>query len=390
MNFDEIFSRVGTGASKWDKMKDLYGIDPSGGIPMFVADMDFRCAPALNEEIARLTTINNYGYFTGMDAFGERVRWWMSNRHGWELDPEWVSLTAGLGNAIAICLQTFTKPGDGVVIFTPVYHEFSSKISRNGRKVVECPLKQENGVYKLDFDAYEAQMTGAEKMLIFCSPQNPAGRVWTKDELQQVAAFAERHDLLLVSDEIHHDLIYPGFKHIPFPVAAPRVAERLIMMTSASKTFNIAGMRTGCVTISNPDLRQRFRDALHRLDLQPNLFGFHVTQAAYSPEGANWVDELVTYLDGNRALFIEEINKVPGLNAMPMQSTYLAWVDFTNTGMEHAEIRRRLTEDAKIAASPGPAFGKGGENFMRFNIGTQRARLETALSRIQNAFSDLQ
>jgi len=289
-----------------------------------------------------------------------------------------------------MCLDTFTDPGDGIVLFTPVYHAFAKVIRAAGRTVVECEMINDDGRYTMDFDAWDAMMTGSETIVILCSPHNPGGRVWTQAELQGVADFAKRHDLLLISDEIHHDLVFPGHKHIPMANVDPSVNERLLMLTAPSKTFNVAGLHTGNVIIPDPDLRARFAARMAALSLSPNSVGQFAAAAAYSPDGAEWVDQLMPYLDENRKLFDAAIADIPGMSSMPLESTYLAWVDFTDTGMERAEFTRRVEKVARIAINQGPAFGKGGENFLRFNFGTQRARVEDACNRLRAAFGDLQ
>ena len=331
-----------------------------------------------------------YGYYGDETAYRAAICWWMEHRHGWSVDPSWIFTTHGLVNGTAMCVDAYTQPGEGVVLFTPVYHAFARVIRAAGREVVECEMVQEGGRYTLDFAAYDAQMTGNEKMVILCSPHNPSGRVWTREELQQVADFAKRHDLILVSDEIHHDLVFGGHTHIVMDLVDPTVRDRLVMMTAATKTFNIAGCHSGNVIIPDPDLRAKFGARMAALGLSPNSFGLFMTEAAYSPEGAAWVDALVDYLDGNRKLFDDAINAIPGLRSMTMQSTYLAWVDFSGTGMSRDEFTKRVEVDAKIAANHGPTFGKGGETFLRFNFATPRSVVQDAVERLTKAFSDLQ
>ena len=276
-----------------------------------------------------------------------------------------------------------------MVLFTPVYHAFAKVIKAAERQVVECEMVQENGRYRMDFDAYDAQMTGNEKMLMLCSPHNPGGTVWSKAELEQVASFAKRHDLVLVSDEIHHDLVMPGHKHTAM-ANIDGIADRLVMMTATTKTFNIAGSHSGNVIIADPILREKFAARMSALGLSPNSFGLFMATAAYSPEGAKWVDEMVAYLDGNRHIFDEAINKIPGLKSMPLEATYLAWVDLEGTGMSREEFTNRVEQGASIAANHGPTFGTGGESFLRFNIATPRARVVEACERLAEAFKDLQ
>ncbi len=338
MDFDTLIDRFGTHSVKWDMMEPMFGVPHKDGLAMWVADMDFR-PPACN--------------------------------------------------GTSLCLQAFTAPGDGVVLTTPVYHAFARVIKASGRRVVECQLTNNAGHYEMDFAAWDAQMTGAEKMFILCSPHNPGGRVWTEAELQGVADFCKRHDLILVSDEIHHDLVMPGQKHRVMSSIAG-IADRLVMMTATTKTFNIAGAHIGNVIIADDKLRAKFGQVIMALGISPNSFGMHMATAAYSPEGAAWVDALNSYLDGNRRLFDAGVNAIPALKSMPLEATYLAWVDFSATGMEPAEFTARVERDARIAANHGPAFGTGGESFLRFNLATPRSNVAKAVARLTAAFGDLQ
>ncbi|MEW9918407.1 MalY/PatB family protein [Marimonas sp. MJW-29] len=389
MSFDEIIDRRGTHCAKWDKMELLYGVPADTGIAMWVADMDFRPPQVVQDALQKMLDHGVYGYFGDDSAYLDAIRWWMENRHGWKVEPEWIFTTHGLVNGTALCVDTYTDPGDGIVLFTPVYHAFAKVINAAGRKVVECEMPNVDGRYEMDFDAWDPQMTGAEKMVILCSPHNPGGRVWSRAELQGVADFAKRHDLILVSDEIHHDLVMPGHSHTPMALI-DGIEDRLIMMTATTKTFNIAGSHSGNVIIPDPDLRAKFGARMMALGLSPNSFGLFMATAAYSPEGAAWVDELVQYLDGNRKLFDQAVNAIPGLASMNLEATYLAWVDFAGTGMAKDEFTRRVEKDACIAVNHGPTFGKGGESFLRFNIATPRARVEEACNRLTDAFRDLQ
>ncbi|MTJ05472.1 MAG: pyridoxal phosphate-dependent aminotransferase [Sediminimonas qiaohouensis] len=390
MSFDDIIDRTGTHSMKWDMMEPIYGVPADDGISMWVADMDFRAPDCIQNEIARMHEHGIYGYFGDDSAYKQAIIWWMQNRHGWQVQPEWIFTTHGLVNGTAMCVDTFTDPGDGVVLFTPVYHAFAKVIKANGRRVVECPLTNNAGRYEMDFDAYDARLDGSERMVVLCSPHNPGGRVWTQEELQGVADFAKRHDLIIVSDEIHHDLVMPGQAHIPMANVDDSITDRLIMMTATTKTFNIAGSHTGNVIIPDPELRTRFGARMAGLGLSPNSFGLHMATAAYSPEGAAWVDDLTHYLDANRRLFDDAVNAIPGVASMPLQSTYLAWVDFSGTGMSPREFTDRVEKTARIAINHGPTFGLGGDDFLRFNLATPRALVEQAIERLQSAFSDLQ
>lgn len=389
MSFDQIIDRRGTDCSKWDFMQPIYGVSAEDGLAMWVADTDFQAPQVVRDRIAQMNAHGIYGYVNQEASYTAAIAWWMQTRHDWTVDPSWIFTTTGLVNGVGMCLDAFTQPGDGVVLFTPVYHAFAKVIRAAGREVVECPLVQRDGLYQMDFDNYDARLTGREKMVILCSPHNPGGRVWTSDELRAVADFAKRHDLLLLSDEIHHDLVFGGHRHIAMPLAAPDITDRLLMLTASSKTFNIAGLHTGNVIIQDPDLRARFAARMAALALAPNSVGQAATAAAYSPAGAAWVDGLIGYIDENRRLFDATINAIPGLKSMPLQATYLAWVDFSGTGMDQAEFIARVQNGARIAANHGTTFGSG-ESFLRFNLGTQRSRIAEACERLRTAFSDLQ
>ena len=389
MNFDKVPDRRGTHSDKWDNMDRIFGVSPDDGIAMWVADTEFQPPACVQDAVKAMHEHGVYGYYGDEADYRAAIQWWMATRHGWDIDPSWIFTTHGLVNGTALCIDAYTSAGDGVVVFTPVYHAFARVIKAAGRKVVSCELVNTNGHYTFDFDAYDKQMTGNERVLILCSPHNPGGRVWTRTELQAVAAFAKRHELILVSDEIHHDLTMPGHTHIP-TAHIDGITERLVTMTATTKTFNIAGSHAGNVIIEDPDLRAGFKARTAALGISANSFGLFMATAAYSPEGAVWVDALRAYLDGNRKVFDAGVNAIPGVQSMPLQATYLSWVDFSGTGMSSAQVAKRIYKDAKIAPNQGASFGQGGENFMRFNIGTSRAQIIEAVSRLQAAFADLQ
>jgi cystathionine beta-lyase len=388
--FNESLERRNTHSMKWDLMEKIFGVSQENGISMWVADSDFRAPECVMKAMRDLAEFGVYGYYTDTREYDAAIGWWMRTRHGWDVAPHEIFTASGLVNAVGLCLHAFSKPGDGVVLFTPVYHAFARVINGAGRQVVECPLVQVDGRYEMDFAAYDAKMTGNEKIMILCSPHNPGGRVWSAEELRAVVDFAKRHDLLLISDEVHHDLVYPGHKHIPMPVLAPEFRDRLVILTAASKTFNVAGLSVGNVIIQDEALRVKFSATMTGLGMQVSSFGMLGATAAYSPEGAAWADAQVIHLDENRRLFDSIINTIPGVRSMALESTYLAWVDFSGTGMSMDEIKLRVHKDAQIAASHGDTFGAGGEAFLRFNIATRRSLIEEAGARLQKAFADLQ
>ena len=390
MSFDDLIERRGTHSSKWDMMHQIYGLSPDDSIPMWVADMDFRPPAVVAQAVQTMVNHGVFGYFGDDARYRAAICGWMQTRHGWAVDPASIFTTHGLVNGTALCVDAFTAPGDAVVLFTPVYHAFARVIKAAGRAVRELPLNNDGGRLSMDFAAYGAMMTGQEKLVLLCSPHNPGGRVWTAAELQELAAFCVAHDLLLVSDEIHHDLVMPGHQHLPMPVAAPGIVDRLVMMTATTKTFNLAGCHTGNVIIADESLRARFAGRMNALGISPNAFGMHMATAAYSPEGAAWVDDLMRYLDGNRRLFDAAMNAIPGVRSMALEATYLSWVDFSGTGMAATEVIRRVETEAKIAVNYGATFGTGGADHLRINIATPRARVAEACDRLQQAFADLQ
>jgi cysteine-S-conjugate beta-lyase len=388
-DFDTPVDRRGTNCVKWDMMETIYGVGPDDGLAMWVADMDFRAPPAVNASLKAAAEHGVHGYFGDDTAYKASITGWMARRHGWEVDPDWILTTHGLVQATALAVQTFTAPGEGVILFTPVYHAFHRVIRANERRIVESPLVEEDGRYRMDLEALAGQLTGRERMVILCSPHNPGGRVWSRGELRALAAFAEAHDLVLVSDEIHHDLVFPGHRHVPMPLAAPEIAHRLVMLTATTKTFNIAGALTGNVIIPDPRLRARFRATLLASGSSPNRIGVLMATAAYA-EGADWLDALVPYIAENARVFDAGVAGIPGLRSMRLEATYLAWVDFRGTGMDEGEIAGRVERGARIAANHGTTFGRGGEGWMRFNIATPRARVEEAAARLRTAFGVLQ
>ncbi|MES2334308.1 MAG: aminotransferase class I/II-fold pyridoxal phosphate-dependent enzyme [Pseudomonadota bacterium] len=389
-DFDTLTDRRGTHSSQWDNMETLFGVSPKDGLGMWTADSDYATAPCVRDVVRAAADHSLFGYFADYRDYHDAIAWWMRTRHGWTIENDWILTTQGLGNAVALCIDVWSQPGDAVVIFTPVYHEFARKITTAGRVVTECPLARVGDRYELDLEDAQSRLTGNEKFIIWCSPQNPSGRIWTVAELNAVADFAARNGLLLVSDEVHHDLVYRGQTFVPMAVAAPEARDRLITATAASKTFNIAGQKTGNLIIADARLRGEMAARLRSLDYVANGLGLRMVTAAYSAQGAAWADAQMLHLDSVRQIFDAGVNAIPGVRSLPLQSTYLGWVDFSGTGMSDAEILARVHSVARIAAAPGPQFGAGGEGLMRFTLATSHARVAEAVSRLERAFADLQ
>ncbi|MEO1789371.1 MAG: PatB family C-S lyase [Pseudomonadota bacterium] len=393
-DFDTPLPLRDTHCSKWDAVasvfKDLPEQPPVDEvIPMWVADMDFKAAPpilaALEAEVSR----GHLGYFTNDRPIAELVGQWMQTHHGWQVDPDWVRFTRGVIEGVALAVGAFSARGDEIIVFSPVYHAFYRKVEALGRVIRESELVLEDGVYHMDLDALEASLSGKEKIMILCSPHNPGGRLWSQAELAAVAAFCEKHDLILVSDEIHMDLTFPGQSHLPTGAAAPDSYSRLIMLSAASKGFNTAGGETGFAIIPDPSVRAAIDVVRSAISGTMNRFGMATTKAAFS-DGAEWSLAVRTYLADNFTLWRDRISALPGIKVMDMPSTYLTWVDFSGTGMDAAEVRLRLGRDARIATNPGAQFGTGGEMYNRFNIAMPRPLMINAIERMEAAFADLQ
>ncbi len=388
-NFDEKTDRRNTHSDKWDNMERVYGISADEGIAMWVADMDFRSPKCVSDAILELVDGSVYTYYGDQRSYLEAICNWMDRRHGWKVDPKWILSVNGVNNGIALAVQAYTQENDGVILFSPVYHAFASLLNANNRRIVEGELVNNNGRYELDLVALEAQLQGDEKLMIFCSPHNPGGRVWSLEELQAVAAFCIKHDLILVSDEIHHDLVYAGNKHTILALAAPEVRNRLVIMSATTKTFNIAGAHIGNAIISDKTLRKKYIATMSAGKVSANRFGYHMAEAAYNG-GEEWLDDWRKYMAENKRIFDEGINAIPGLRSMNLEATYLAWVNFADTGMTKEEFTDRVVKIAKVAPNSGDTFGTGGENFLRFNIATRRELVTEAVKRIAAAFADLQ
>jgi len=389
-DFDRVIKRLGTHATKWDNMARLSGITAADAIPMWVADMDF-AAPAgvtaaLREEVERGT----HGYYADTGSWASALADWMARRHQLRIDPAWVSPTPGIVSGLGLILQAVTEPGDEVVLFPPVYHAFRRIIPANDRRILDVQLVESGGRYAMDLDLLRAKMTPRTKVVFLCSPHNPGGTVWTPAELRALATFCAEHDLILVSDEIHCDLVFAGAKHTPTLTAAPEIADRLITCVAATKTFNLAGAHVGACVTSNPALKKRLDARIGACGLSSyNGFGMIATEAAWRT-GEAWLDALLPYLQGSRDLFDRRIEAAaPGARSMRLDSTYLAWVDFSGTGLAPEDVAERVAQRARIYASPGPQFGPGGEHWLRFNFATPRPILEEALARLDAAFQDL-
>lgn len=389
-DFDRPIPRLGTHCAKWDSLAARFGAHAAGALPMWVADMEFAAPPAVTEALRASVEHGVHGYYGDPSGYIAAIRGWMKRRHGWDVEPGWILTTAGIVNGVNLALQAYCRPGDGVILQQPIYHPFAPSVQANGCHVVGNLLAYEDGRYHMDLDALAKAVDAKTRMLILCSPHNPCGRVWTKAELTAIAEFCLERGILIISDEIHHDLVFDG-PHTVLASLSPEIAARTVTFTSSSKTFNLAGGHTGNAIISDPELRRRFHRQMERCGmLTGNRFGYLMAEAAYA-EGDDWLDALLAYLRANRDMvdrFATE--RLKGVRSVTLDATYLAWLDFSGTGMTEAEIVRRFEREAKVICNHGSSFGPGGAGFMRLNFACPRPMLEEALGRIEAAFSDLQ
>lgn len=389
-DFDTPVDIANAHASKYDYLKTVCEVDAEDGIAMWVADMDFAAPQVVRQAVIEDVERGFFGYYGLQDSWREAQCSWLATRHGWKAQPGWLTPVPGIMFALALVIRRFSKPGDSVAVFSPVYHEFAKTILANDRMVHNQPMIEEQGRHRMDLEGLARDMPPNTRIIVLCSPHNPGGRVWSKAELREVANFCIDRDLILVSDEIHGDLIYSGNVFMPTAVAAPEVCDRLVTLCGATKAFNIAGAKIGASIASNPKIKREIDAGLKASGTgSPSRFGMAATQAAHV-SGAPWLDALIPYLENNRDHFAKRITRaIPGVRAMHLEATFLAWTDFSATGLSYEEVWRRITKKARIGVSPGPQFGPGGENRIRFNIATHHARLDEALDRLEDAFSDL-
>jgi cystathionine beta-lyase len=389
-DFDKVVDRRNSHSAKWDGMAGAVGATAPDAIAMWVADMDFEAPPAVKEALLEEVNRSTHGYYTNDITWKTAMSDWLDRHHGYKPDPEWITPTSGIVSALGLILQAFTEENDSVVVFSPAYHAFDKIIKANNRHIHNQQMITEQGKYRMDFDGLKASMPKNAKVVFFCSPHNPGGRVWDEIEIRQLADFCAENNLILVSDEIHHDLVYSGATHHATAKVAPDIEERLITCVAATKTFNLAGAHIGGCIISNSKMRKQFRDVCNRSGLLSlPLFGMIATEAAQR-HGDEWLSQLLPYLEANRDLLAERIVRaVPGSRPMHLQSTYLGWVDFSGTGLTEDDYMHRLTHKARLGVSPGPQFGPGGESWVRFNFATPRSIVSEALDRMEEAFKDL-
>ena len=389
-DFDRVIERRGAHSNKWDGMKARTGVDPADGIPMWVADMDFAAPEPVRARLAEQVAQGVFGYYGDDASWRRAIAGWMARRHGWEVDPDWITPSPGICAALDYCMHAFSEPGDGVIVFAPVYHAFGAVIRNNRRVMIESPLTYEQGRARMDLDTLGKALPERARLVFFCSPHNPGGWVWSAQEIRALAGFCAERGLILVADEVWHDLVFPHARHRVAATVAPEAAASLITLCAPSKTFNLAGGQVGQAIISDPELRRRYREAATAAHgTHTNLFGMLAAEAAYD-HGEPWLEALIPYLAANLDRFHAGVAEaIPGARPTPLDATYLSWVDFSGTGLPMEQVVRRIRDEARIGVNAGPSFGAGGDSYARFNLACPRTTVEAALARLADAFADL-
>lgn len=378
-DFDKTIDRRATNSYKWDSA-------PEGVLPMWVADMDFRTAPAIIDALQKRVAHGIFGYTRVPDAYYDAVTSWFSRRHGWDIDREWIIYTSGVVPAVSAVIKALTVPGDKVIVQTPVYNCFFSSIRNNGCEIVSNPLRRTADTYKMDFDALERCAADPRtKVMLLCNPHNPAGRVWTPDELTRLGNICLRNGVTVVADEIHCELVYQGFKYTPFASLSDAFLHRSVTCVSPSKAFNIAGLQIANIVAFDNDLRSRIDKAININEVcDVNPFGVAATIAAYN-EGEEWLNQLVDYLHGNYEAMAEfcrrELAEFP---ITRLEGTYLVWMDCSSLGMSSDALEHALLDDARLWLNVGTMYGAEGEGYMRWNIACPRSVMLDGLNRFLN------
>ena len=390
MNFDQIIDRNEYPTLKWNKamLAEHFGNDDA--LPFWVADMDFQSPPAVIKSLLERAEHGVFGYEYKKDSYGEALLDWYKNRHRWAIDPAHIEPCPSVLNAIAILINQHSERGDGVIVQPPVFFEFRMVIRSNNRRMVKNPLKFIDGKYRMDFEDLEAKAANPKtRIMIICNPHNPVGRVWTREELTRAGEICRRHDVLVISDEIHGDIVYRPHRYTPFASVSDDLAQASATCLSPAKTFNIAGMVDAMAIIANEEHRNRFHDFAHRYQInKTNVFASAAIEAAYS-QGGQWLDELLAYLQANVDFLQSYLDEnLPQVKLVKPEGTYLVWLDFRALGLDAKALAKFLAQEARLALNAGYWFGREGAGYARMNIAAPRSMLEEALARLKRAINE--
>jgi Bifunctional PLP-dependent enzyme with beta-cystathionase and maltose regulon repressor activities len=382
-NFDKIIERKGTNSIKYDREN----IEDSQLIPMWVADMDFETLPEVKDALIKRAEHGVFGYAAVTDEYYQSVMNWLKDRHDFLVEKDWIITTPGVVTALKLAVRAYTQENDNILILKPVYYPFDASIELNNRNVIECPMVFKNNRYSCDFDLFEKCIIDNDvKLFILCNPHNPIGKVWSQDDLYKMGMICKKHNVIIVSDEIHMDFVYEGYKHYPMYNIDESFKDFTIICTAPSKTFNLAALQTSNIIIASEKLRQMFIDEKSKSGVNdPNIFGMEACKAAYT-YGSKWVDELIDYLAGNIQYmkdFFEQY--LPDIKVIEPEGLYLVWVDFRSLNMNHEELEEFMLKKAHLWLDEGYIFGTGGSGFERFNVATPRSVLQKALEQLRDA-----
>lgn len=387
-NFDAVIDRSNNFAAKWSEMDKKFGTNDL--LPMWVADMDFKAAPCIIDALKERLDQGIYGYTTRPDSYNQSIVNWISRIHDWNIKSEWLVFSPGVIPTISVLIQEMTNKSDKIMIQEPVYSPFNSVVKDNGRELVISELVQlDDGSYVMDYEDIEAKIKDV-KLFILCNPHNPVGRVWSKNELKKLGDICLKHNVKVISDEIHSDIIFKNNKHIPFASICEEFEQNTITCMAPTKTFNIAGLQTSYVVLPNEEDYKILDSAFARLDIRRNnSFSLVATEAAYN-HGEDWLKEFLEYLEGNVDFAIKYIEeKMPSLKVKKPEGTYLLWVDFSKLGVSDECIAKALVEKGRVALNQGTSFGNSGKGFQRINLACPRSMVEEALVRIEKAITSL-
>ncbi|MGY5266938.1 MalY/PatB family protein [Clostridium thiosulfatireducens] len=384
-SFNEGVNRLGTNAVKYDKYKENFNTNEDDIIPMWIADMDFKTCDEITKALQNKLSTGNLGYDT-VNGYYESVVKWMRNRHNVDINVEDVVYTPGVVTAINFLLKILIKENDKVLVQSPVYHSFFRVLNENKCDIVQSELFIKDNRYEIDFDEFENKISTGVKVLILCNPHNPIGRVWTKEELERIVEICESYKVFIISDEIHSDLVFKGYKHTSLTTVAPYYKDNIVTLTAPSKTFNLAGLYVSNAIITDEKLRSRYKELF---STTPNVLGAEALIAAYN-KGETWLEELLEYIESNYNYVLKFVNEnVAKIKVIKQEGTFLTWLDCRELGLSDEELERFFLEEAKLALSTGTAFGKGGSGFMRMNIGCPISTVKEALERLKNAVDNM-
>jgi cysteine-S-conjugate beta-lyase len=385
-NFDEPIQREGTGSVKYDLRKAVFGNEEV--IPVWVADMDFKTPDFIIQALQKRLEHEILGYTFRTASFYESIINWNQRRHGWKIQRDWISFAPGVVPSLNMLVEALTEPGDSIMVQPPVYFPFFSAVENHSRKLLLNPLRVVDGKYRMDFDDLEAKIESRTRMLILCNPHNPVGIAWPPDVLRRLGSICLKHNIVILSDEIHYDLVFSGYKHTPMAGLSDDINSLTVTCMAPSKTFNLAGLSTSYVVISDRQMRLKYEKELDRIHVgNGNIFGNIALEAAYN-HGDEWLSQLMNYLDGNlRLLQTFMAEKIPAIKVIPPEATYLVWLDCRELGMEPEALRQFIIHEAGLGMNDGLQFGEGGAGFQRINIACPRYLLLQALGKLHAAIS---